>query len=53
MFKTDRTIHMKNDRTNFILLHVIEIFQNKLLQPFSITLMIKTSLILLIKTKFS
>ena len=37
---------MKKDRTNFILLHVIEMFKNKLPLPLSISLLIKTSLTL-------
>ena len=51
MFKIDRTIHIKKDGTNFILLHVIEIIKNKLPRPLSITLVIKTSLTLVIKVK--
>ena len=35
MFKIDGTNYITKDRTNFILLHVIEIFKNKLLLPLS------------------
>ena len=41
MFKIDRTIHITKDRTNFILLHTIEIIKDKLPLPLSITLVIK------------
>ena len=41
MFKIDRTIDITKDRTNFILLHVIEIIINELPHPLSIILLIK------------
>ena len=36
-FKIDGTIRIAKDQTNFILLHLIEMFKNKLPLPLSIT----------------
>ena len=53
MFKIDRAILITKDRTNFIILHVIEILKNKLPLSLSITKVIKTSLTLVKKLKIN